>query len=214
MITAIFDLDGTLANTLCDLADAVNHGLKQLGYPTHPYERYKLFIGNGVFKLCYRALPENKKTETDELLSLFNDYYNTHYLDKTCLYPGISDMLRQLSERSVKLAVATNKPHNFATKLVEHLLSEFEFVNVLGGCTEREKKPSPQIINDILMSLPSDNKVYMIGDSDVDILTAKNAGVASIGCCWGYRSRSELSETGADFIAEKPSDITDFIFNI
>lgn len=208
---AIFDLDGTLADTLYDLADAVNYGLEQLGYPVHPYDSYKMFVGNGVQKLCYRAIPEDKKEETDKLLALFTKYYNEHFLDKTDLYPGIRETLRKLSSNGVRLAVATNKPHEFAVSIVEKLLPEFEFIKILGGCSERPKKPDPKIICDILTMLPDSNKAYMIGDSNVDILTAKNARISSIGCVWGFRSREELTSAGADLIAETPFDIPDFI---
>lgn len=208
---AIFDLDGTLADTLYDLADAVNYGLVQLGYPVHPYESYKMFVGNGVQKLCYRALPEGKKEETDKLLAIFTEYYNKHYLDKTDLYQGIKEALKKLSANGVKLAVATNKPHEFAVRIIEKLLPEFEFIKVLGGCSERPKKPDPKIIYDILSDISDESIVYMIGDSNVDILTAKNADIMSIGCIWGFRSHTELSEAGADLIAETPSDIADFL---
>lgn len=208
---AIFDLDGTLADTLYDLADAVNYGLVQLGYPVHPYESYKMFVGNGVQKLCYRALPEGKKEETDKLLAIFTEYYNKHYLDKTDLYQGIKEALKKLSANGVKLAVATNKPHEFAVRIIEKLLPEFEFIKVLGGCSERPKKPDPKIIYDILSDISDESIVYMIGDSNVDILTAKNADIMSIGCIWGFRSHTELSEAGADLIAESPSDIADFL---
>lgn len=213
IITAIFDLDGTLADTLYDLADAVNHGLTQLGFPVHPYESYKSFVGNGVKKLCYRALLENKKDETDRLLEIFTERYNKHFLDKTCLYDGIRELLAVLSENGVSLAVATNKPQEFAVQIIEKLLPEFEFVKVLGGCSEREKKPSPQIIHDILAELPKQEKVFMIGDSDVDILTAKNAGISSIGCLWGFRTRNELESAGSGCIAETPQDIAKYILS-
>ncbi len=208
---AIFDLDGTLADTLCDLADAVNYGLTQLGYPTHPYESYKIFVGNGVKKLCERALPDDKKDDTDRLLSIFTERYNSHFLDKTCLYDGIMETLTTLSDNGVILAVATNKPQEFAVQIVEKLLPGFEFVKVLGGCSEREKKPSPAIILEILDELPIGSKAFMIGDSNVDIETAINAGISSVGCVWGFRGRNELDNAGADFIAEVPSDICDFI---
>lgn len=208
---AILDLDGTIADTLSDLADATNYGLIRLGFPTHTYDSYKLFVGNGVQKLCYRALPDNKKEETDKLLELFTEYYNEHFLDKTKLYPGVKDALKKLSDNGVKLAVATNKPHVFAVRIIERLLPEFEFIKILGGCSERPKKPDPKIIYDILSDIPDESTVYMIGDSNVDILTAKNAGIKSIGCIWGFRSRTELSEAGADLIAETPSDIPDFL---
>lgn len=212
-ITAIFDLDGTLADTLFDLADATNYGLAQLGYPVHPYESYKMFVGNGVQKLCFRALPEDKKEETDKLLAIFTEYYNEHFLDKTDLYPGIKDTLRVLSDSGVTLAVATNKPQDFARKIVAALLPEVTFTSVLGGCAERPKKPDKAIISEILSELPEQDKVFMIGDSNVDIQTAKNSGLISIGCVWGFRSRKELEAGGADFIAETPGDIARFILN-
>lgn len=211
--TAIFDLDGTLADTLYDLADAVNYGLVQLGYPVHPYESYKMFVGNGVQKLCYRALPDDKKEETDKLLGIFTQYYNEHFLDKTVLYPGIHKTLSKLAESGITLAVATNKPQEFALKIVSQLLPDIEFFKVLGGCSEREKKPDPAIIHEITDELPIGTKAVMIGDSGVDILTADNAGITSIGCTWGFRGRAELESEGAEFIAEVPEDIADIILH-
>ncbi len=211
MKIAIFDLDGTLADTLEDLADAVNNGLKQLGYPIHPYESYKTFVGDGVQMLCYRALPDDKKDETTKLHELFNEYYSVHFLDKTILYPGIKETLEKLSNNGVILAVATNKPQNFAVKIIEKLLSNIDFIKILGGCTDREKKPDPAIIHEIIDDLPIGTKAFMIGDSDVDIKTANNAGISSIGCLWGFRTEKELSEAGADYIAEKATDIFDYI---
>lgn len=208
---AIFDLDGTLADTLCDLADAVNFGLTQLGYPTHPYESYKIFVGNGVKKLCERALPDDKKDDTDRLLMIFTERYNEHFLDKTCLYDGIKEALTALTDNGVTLAVATNKPQEFAVQIVEKLLPEFEFVKILGGCAERPKKPSPDIILEILDELPIGTNAFMIGDSNVDIETAVNAGITSVGCIWGFRGEKELTVAGADYIASAPCDIPEFV---
>lgn len=208
---AIFDLDGTLADTLYDLADSTNYALKQLGYPIHPYESYKKFVGNGVQKLCYRALPDNKKDDTEKLLEIFNEYYGKHFLDKTKLYDGMKNCLDVLKENNVILAVATNKPQNFARQIVEKLLSEYNFIKVLGGCSERPKKPDISIINEILSDISKNNEVFMIGDSNVDIQTAKNANIHSIGCAWGFRGREELQNADAEFIAETPADISHFI---
>lgn len=208
---AIFDLDGTLADTLYDLADSTNYALKKLGYPTHPYESYKKFVGNGVQKLCYRALPDNKKDDTEKLLEIFSNYYGEHFLDKTKLYNGMKNCLDILKENDVILAIATNKPQNFARQIVEKLLSEYNFIKVLGGCPERPKKPDISIINEILSDVPKDNRIFMIGDSNVDIQTAKNANIYSIGCAWGFRGREELHNAGADFIAEVPTDIASFM---
>ena len=212
MITAIFDLDGTLADTICDLGDAVNYGLEKLGFPTHDYESYKKMVGNGVKKLCRRALPEDKKEKTEELLGLFREYYNVHYLDKTCLYDGMKETLEKLSDSGVVLAVATNKPEDVAREIVMELLPDPDFVKVLGGVDYRPSKPDSAILIEIFAALPDvENRVYMIGDSNVDVQTAKNAGIESIGCAWGFRGRAELEAEGADFIAEKPADIADII---
>lgn len=211
MITAIFDLDGTLADTISDLADATNFALEKLGYPVHPYESYKKFVGNGVQKLCYRALPDDKKEDTEKLLEIFNDYYGKHFLDKTTLYDEMKNCLDILRQNNVTLAVATNKPQNFARQIVKKLLPEYDFLKVLGGCSERPKKPDTAIITEIISELSEDNQIFMIGDSNVDIQTAKNAGIYSIGCVWGFRGREELVNAGADYIAQTPSDIARFI---
>ncbi len=212
MITAIFDLDGTLADTIADLGDAVNFGLEKLSVPTHDYTAYKQMVGNGVRKLCYRALPEDSKDRLDELHGLFKEHYDVHYLDKTKLYDGIKETLARLRDSGVKLAVATNKPENVAAEIVTELLPEFDFVRILGGTDKRPAKPDTAILIEIFAALPDEeNRVFMIGDSNVDVQTAKNACIESIGCAWGFRGRAELEAAGADFIAEKPSDIADII---
>lgn len=212
MITAIFDLDGTLADTICDLGDAVNYGLEKLGCPTHDYESYKQMVGNGAKKLCERALPEGKKDRAAELHRLFKEYYSKHYLDKTRLYNGIKETLEKLQSRGVVLAVATNKPEDVAREIVGKFLPNIDFVKVLGGVDYRPTKPDSAILVEIFAALPDvENHVYMIGDSNVDVQTAKNAGIESIGCVWGFRGRAELESEGADFIAEKPADIADII---
>lgn len=211
MKTAIFDLDGTLADTLFDLADAVNEGLKTLGFPVHPYEPYRHFVGNGAMKLCERALPDGKKEFSEELHRLFRENYNRNYLDKTKLYDGIHETLKKLSENGVVLAVATNKPENFAVKMIDNLLSDINFVKVLGGTDSRPKKPEKPIIDEILSAVGETDEVYMIGDSNVDVQTAKKSGLISIGCTWGFREREELIDEGADYIAETPSDIAEII---
>lgn len=214
MATAIFDLDGTIADTLIDLGDAVNHGLEQLGCPVHEYEAYKKMVGNGAKKLCFRALPDDKKDKAQELHKLFSEYYGTHYLEKTRLYDGIRETLERLADNGAVLAVATNKPEKFAVEIIRKLLPDIRFIRVLGGNEKRLPKPDVSIIEEILAEIPDErNAVYMIGDSNVDIQTAKNAGIKSIGCAWGFRGHSELEAEGADSIAEKPSDIADIILN-
>ena len=212
MTTAIFDLDGTIANTIYDLGDAVNYGLEKLGFPVHDYEAYKQMVGNGVKKLCWRALPEDKKDKAEELHRLFKEYYSEHYLDKTVLYDGIRETVEKLRNSGVVLAVATNKPEDVAREIVSALLPDIDFVKVLGGVDYRPSKPDSAILIEIFAALPDvENRVYMIGDSNVDVQTAKNAGIECIGCAWGFRGRAELKAEGADFIAEKASDIADII---
>ncbi len=213
MITAVFDLDGTIADTLHDIADAVNYGLEKLGCPVHSYEKYKKFVGNGAGVLCERALPDDRKSESGELLKIFKDFYSKHYLEKTEIYPDIRECLKRLSENGVTLAIATNKPEDTAIKIISELLPQIDFVKILGGCEERPKKPDPAIIREILKDLPEENTVFMIGDSNVDIETAKNSGIISIGCAWGFRGIRELKNAGADYIAEKVSDIADIILD-
>ncbi len=212
MITAIFDLDGTLADTLEDLADAVNYGLSALGCPPRPLESFKRMVGDGAPTLCWRALPDDRKDLADELYKGFSSEYESRHLNKSRLYDGISETVAALRDAGVTLAVATNKPHDAARKIISGLLPDAGFYAVLGSCRERPKKPDPTIIREILAGLPAeDNTVYMIGDSNVDVRTAKNAGIISIGCAWGFRGSAELIAENADYIAEKPQDIADII---
>ncbi len=211
MITAIFDLDGTIADTIQDLSNAVNYGLRELRYPEHDLKAYKKFVGNGVEKLCYRALPDDRKSDSEKLHSFFREYYSEHFLDNTKLYPNIKSTIERLSANGVILAVATNKPQDFARRIISKLLPDTEFIKILGGCSERPKKPDSAVIHEILDGLPKDNTVYMIGDSNVDIKTAKNADLISIGCTWGFRSKQELESEDADYIIESADEITEII---
>ena len=207
---AVFDLDGTLADTLEDLATAVNYGLIKLGYPVHHIDQYNNFVGNGILKLCERALPEGKSESLQELHDIFDSFYKNHCMDKTKEYTGVTELLRQLSKNGVDIAVATNKDQTFATKIVAKLFPYIKFVKVLGGCNERPKKPAPDIIYEIKGDREY-SEIYMIGDSNVDIETAKNAGMKSIGCLWGFRTEQELKDAGADYVVSEPSEIKKII---
>ena len=212
MITAIFDLDGTIADTIADLGDAVNYGLAQLGCPVHGYDAYKKMVGNGARKLCERALPGDRKDMAGELHGLFRDYYSSHYLDKTRLYDGMKETIERLQQNGVFLAVATNKPESAARDIIAELLPDIDFVRVLGGRDDRPVKPDIAILTEIFAALPDEeNRVFMIGDSNVDVQTAKNAAIECIGCAWGFRGRAELEAEGADYIAVRPEDIADIV---
>ena len=209
---AIFDLDGTLVNSIADLGGTANRLLEQRGLPTHPLDAYYHFVGNGVHKLCERCLPaDTPADEVERFFAAFNEDYSRHCLDKTAPYAGIPEVLEQLRSAGVHIAVASNKTQPFVEKIVKHYFGENGFDQILGSSDSRPKKPSPEIISVILENAGmTPEQAVMIGDSNVDIRTAKNAGVHSIGCTWGFRGRDELAEAGADDLAEKPEDLLKF----
>lgn len=211
---AIFDLDGTLINSIYDLADAVNASLAELGYPTHDIDKYYHFVGDGVLKLAQRALPQGHKTENDieELHSMFSQKYQQCCLNKTKPYDNVPDTLKALKSMGVKCAVASNKPHEFTKYIVSNVFPESTFDCVFGKRDNVPTKPDPQIIFDIVnkLDLNIEDAVF-IGDSDVDVITAHNAGIKCIGCAWGFRGETELINAGADKLAYKPFDILKII---
>ena len=206
----IFDLDGTLLNTLSDLAHSVNYALKKCKFPIHPIESYKLFVGNGISKLLERSLPENQKTEQNiaRLKAFFLAYYNVHYMDFTEPYEGVHELLKTLKYKGLKLAVASNKYQTATEKLIHHFFSDITFTAIFGQREGVPVKPDPAIVSDILQiaSVTPEETLY-IGDSGVDMKTASNSGVTPIGVTWGFRSREELETAGASFIANTTNDI-------
>ncbi len=207
---AIFDLDGTLLNSLEDIADASNYALEKMNFPKHELEKFNHFVGDGVMELCERILPDGQKHRKEEACKYFAEYYKEHSNDKTVVYNGIKEVLSELKEKGIKLAVASNKVHEFSVSMVKSYFGDV-FDVILGNCAERPKKPEPVIIYNIMDIIGvSAEDTVMIGDSDVDIITSKNAEVKSIGCVWGYRGRKELEESGADFIADTPEEIINF----
>lgn len=209
----VFDLDGTLVNSLNDLADAANYALKKNGFSTYHVEKYRYFVGDGVPMLIKRILGDNDSPELESiLLSDFNKYYNGHYANHTAPYEGIKELLSELSKRSILCAVLSNKPDNFVKIIVGEIFSDFRFAQIQGKMDEFPKKPNPAALKSIMkkLNVNTDETLY-IGDSNVDIFTGKNAGVKTCGVLWGFRTKEELEEAGADYIATSPLDVLDLI---
>lgn len=207
MDTIVFDLDGTLLNTLDDLMDSVNFALSTFGYPSRTYDEVRQFVGNGVRKLVERALPDGHKDMTDAVLVTFSAHYDKNKNNKTAPYAGIVDMLHTVKAAGFKTAIVSNK---YERAVIE--LAETEFAGCIdvavGERAGVNPKPAPDGVFEALRVLGTDPKdaVY-VGDSDVDVATAKNAGLAMIGVTWGFRDRALLEEKGADRIVDDPRDI-------
>lgn len=207
----IFDLDGTLVNSIEDLADSVNLALSQNGYAQHPVDSYRKFVGNGTVKLIERALPQGTdKAEQERIHAVFSEIYRSNCLNKTKPYEGILSLLSFLKQKGIKCAVASNKPDAFSKQIVHTLFGESVFDFVCGKASGCRSKPAPDIVYNIMRELGfSAHETIMIGDSDVDVITAHNAGIRCIGCEWGFRGREELTEAGAEYIVSTPQEIAD-----
>ena len=207
-MTIIFDLDGTLLNTIDDLGYACNYALEQTGYPTHPIADYPRMVGNGINNLIRRALPLDQQTEENTLRvrAHFVPYYNAHNCDYTRPYNGIPELLATLKAQGYQLAVASNKYQAATEKIVEHFFPGI-FDVILGEREGIERKPNPQIVYDILSTLNFQLSTLYIGDSLVDRDTAHNANVPFVACSWGFVSRYTLEEAGVACIIDEPEEL-------
>lgn len=212
----IFDLDGTLLNTIDDLGHACNHALMQSGFPMHAIEEYPALVGNGVKNLIRRALPENERTEenVERVYTAFVPYYDAHNADYTCPYEGIVELLQNLKQAGHTLAVASNKYQAATEKIVNQLFPGI-FDVILGEREGIARKPDPQIVYDIFrMTNHTSNttsSVLYVGDSLVDMETAQNAQLPFIACSWGFVSRQQLLQAGATQIIDYPAELEQFI---
>ncbi|MBQ8766233.1 MAG: HAD family hydrolase [Clostridia bacterium] len=206
--TIIFDLDGTLLNTLEDLMDSVNYALERQGFPLRTLSEIRSFVGNGIRLLMERAVPENVVgTDTfEECFKDFNDYYKVHMEDKTAPYEGINEMLANIKKAGFKTAIVTNKVDYAAQELCNRLFREIDLV--VGSVDDRPNKPAPDGVFYALEKLDSklENTIF-VGDADTDILTAKNAGLPSIGVLWGFRDREIIEAEGAQYIVETVNEL-------
>lgn len=204
----IFDLDGTLLNTIADLGNACNHALKSMGFSPHPLSAYNYMVGNGVRKLMERAEPDATSETIDELLRHFREYYDEHCNDLTQPYPGIPELLRTLRDQGIRVAVTSNKYQKAVDKIIAHYFGDIEFAAILGEVPTRPKKPDPSIVFEALSICPTPKKdVLYVGDSAVDMETARRACVESAGVTWGFRPVSELRTAFADHIVSDPAEI-------
>ena len=207
---AIFDLDGTLLDTIGDLAEACNHMLGLRGLGSHTCEEYRKMVGNGILRLVERALPERLRTPeyVAEARQDFVAYYIDHIDRHTHPYEGIREVLHSLQNDGWVLAVASNKFDAGTKKLIANIFPEIDFKVVYGNREGSPLKPDAALLELIMKECGATSKTtFMIGDSGVDIQTAKAAGVRSVGCSWGFRPRMELEECRADFIADNPSEL-------
>ena len=206
----IFDLDGTLLNTIDDLADAGNHVCQAHGWPTFPVERYKHMVGNGIPNLVRRFAPEGTgEEELSAALADFNAWYGLHKEDKTAPYPGIARAVELLKAAGVSVAVLSNKAHALAAPVVEHYFPGL-FPLVQGALPGVPVKPDPTLLRRMLAELgAAPETTLFVGDSDVDILTGKNGGLAACGVLWGFRDRAELEGAGADFLIDRPAQLVE-----
>ena len=210
----IFDLDGTLLNTIADLAHSTNYALNKLGYPTHEIEKYNFMVGNGIDKLFERALPEGEKSKENVLRvrKEFVPYYDIHNADDSRPYPGIPELLSYLQDAGIQITVASNKYQAATQKLIDHYFPEIHFTAVFGQREGIKVKPDPTVVFDILeVAKVTKEEVLYVGDSGVDMQTAHNGGLTACGVTWGFRSRQELEDAGADHLADTPEALGEYI---
>lgn len=210
--TIIFDLDGTLIDTLDDLRDSVNYALLAFGSPIRSREEIREFVGNGISDLIYRSVPEGTGEKTAaEVLSVFKGHYSGNLKNKTAPYPGIIELLKKLREAGIKTAVVSNKFDEGVRELCEHFFPGL--IDAVAGESESvKKKPAPDSVFAVLSLLSSkpENTVY-VGDSDIDIKTAANAKTRFVGVSWGFRGSLYLKKYGADTVIETPEELLELL---
>jgi phosphoglycolate phosphatase len=206
----IFDMDGTLLDTLYDIGAAANHALSTHGFPTHDLEAFRWFVGEGSATLITRALPPEHRApgHIQSCLQAFFDYYSQHWSEATQPYSGIYDLLETLERKQIRMAVVSNKPHQFTNPMMTHYFNRFTFEPIWGQRDGIAKKPDPtQALQAAqIMGVAAENCIFL-GDSAVDMQTAKSAGMLPIGAGWGFRPADELWQAGAAQVIAHPMDL-------
>lgn len=204
----VFDLDGTLVNSLRDIAETLNECLEWLGLPAHPVAHYRYMVGEGVPKLCQRAIGDSHPHLIARLIELARPRYRSRLLRHTRPYPGVPEMINTLRARQVRLAVLSNKPHEMTRRVVAQFWPEGVFEWVQGYVEEEYRKPHPHYLLAICHGLGVEpGTTCMIGDTPTDIRTAERAETMALGVTWGFRTRDDLSAAGAEHIVTDPSDV-------
>ena len=209
----IFDLDGTLLDTLDDIAFSMNAALAGMDAPTHPTSAYRRFVGQGLDTLARLVLPDARRDEATvkECVAAMRKVYDKRWAHATRPYEGIADMLAALKQAGIRCAVCSNKAHDFTVKMVSHFFGDGAFAMVVGG-GKFQSKPDPEGVLHIAKTLAvAPENIMYVGDSDVDMMTAVSAGMYPVGVAWGFRSKEELIENGAKVIVERPGEIVRMI---
>ncbi len=211
----VFDLDGTLVDTIEDIAASVNRVLSRFGLPLYDIAAYKLMVGDGFRSLIERCLPPERLHDQwlfDQVFERAMREYAAHALEKTKPFPGMLPTLEALSRKGIRLAVLSNKPDDMSKAIVQTLFGAISFVAVWGNSSKRPRKPDPSAVRDICsMAEARPEHSLLVGDSGVDMKTAKAAGMIGVGALYGYRSRKELEEAGADFFIASPQELLSLI---
>lgn len=208
----VFDLDGTLLDTLTDLAASTNYALRSCGMPEHSIDDVRRFVGNGVRMLMTRAVPDGESNPRfDEAFSVFRQHYMQHCLDTTCPYPGIMEALARLKEKGMMLAIVSNKMQAATEELRQHFFSQYIDV-AIGESAAIRKKPAPDTVNEALRLLGiSHEEAIYVGDSDVDIDTARAAMMPCTSVLWGFRDRQFLLNHGATRLLSSPEELLSLV---
>jgi len=204
----LFDLDGTLADTLADLANATNAALAAVGCPPHPRDKYRHLVGDGARTLCARALPADRQELVDTVREQMRAHYDAHCFDETTLYAGIPELIAALREQNYQLAVLSNKPDDFTQRMIAHYFPAGTFQVVRGQVADTPLKPDPAAALAIAkqLSIPAREWLYL-GDTNTDMQTATAAGMVPVGVLWGFREKAELLASGAASIVATPADV-------
>jgi phosphoglycolate phosphatase len=210
----LFDLDGTLLDTIGDLTDSMNIALNHLGFPRQDEESCKVFVGDGVEMFAFRALPENNRDQATvtKCVALMRQEYTKRWANKTRPYNGIPQLLDGLISRNLEMAILSNKPHDSAKEMVAALLSEWRFNPIIGAQPTMPKKPDPTLARQISreLGIPSEQFLYL-GDTGTDMKTAQASGMFAVGASWGFRSAEELEHAGAEVLVKHPREVLELL---